>query len=146
MKITNIIKTMKKINPDKILLLKVGNFYYLYGKDTYIISYMFGYKIKIIEDNIPFSGFPKNTLNKVLAKLEENEISYIIVDKSQNYEEIEEQNFKKQNNYMDTYKKAHKYVLKKNKINNIYKYLMKNINEKTIQEKLLKIEEIIYEI
>lgn len=143
MKITKIIKTMKQVNPDKILFLKVGNFYYIYGKDTYIISYMFGYKTKLIEENIPFSGFPKNALNKVLTKVEENKISYFVVDKSQNYEIIEEQNFKKQNNYSKIYIKAHKYILKRNKINNIYKYLIKNINEEETEQKIKKIEEII---
>ena len=96
MKITNTIKVMKQINPDKIILLKVGNFYYEYGKDAYIVSFIFGYKIKTIEQNIPFSGFPKTALNKVISKLEENSISYIIVDRSQNYDVMETMNFKRE--------------------------------------------------
>lgn len=143
MKITNVIKTMKQINPEKILLLKIGNFYYVYGKDAYIVSYIFGYKIKNVDVNIPFTAFPKTAVNKVMAKLENNKTSYIIVDKSLNYEVLEEQNFKKQNKYTDLYKIAHEYILKKNRISNIYKYLMKNINEKNIKEKITKIEEII---
>ena len=97
MKITNVIKTMKQINPEKILLLKIGNFYYQYGKDAYIISYIFGYKIKSVENNIPSTAFPKTTINKVMSKLEDNKISYIVIDRGLNYEVIEEQNFKKQN-------------------------------------------------
>ena len=142
-KITNVIKTMKQVNTEKVLLLKIGNFYYQYGKDAYITSYVFGYKIKYIENNIPFTAFPKSALNKVMAKLEDNKISYIVVDKSINYEVIEEQNFKKQNRYIDIYKIAHEYVSKKDRINNIYKYLTKNINQKEIKEKLTKIEEIL---
>lgn len=143
MKITNVIKTMKQINPEKVLLLKIGNFYYQYGKDSYIISYVFGYKIKIVENNIPFTAFSKSAINKVMSKLEDNKISYIVVDKSLNYEVMEEQNFKKQNKYLDLYKTAHEYILKRNRMNNIYKYLVKNINEKDIKEKITKIEEII---
>lgn len=94
MKITNTIKVMKQINPEVIILLKVGEFYYQYGKDSYIISYLFSYKLKNIENNIPFSGFPKSALYKVLTKLEEQELSYIIVDKSLNYEVIEKEIFK----------------------------------------------------
>ena len=145
MKITNTIKVMKKINPEKIILLKVGEFYYQYGKDSFIISYLFSYKLKFIENNIPFSGFPISALNKVLTKLEENEISYIILNKSLNYEVIEEENFKK-NRYKEYYNKSHKYILNKNRIDNIYKYLINNINRKNINEKILKIEEILNEV
>ena len=136
MKITNVIKTMKQINPEKVLLLKIGNFYYQYGKDSYILSYIFGYKIKYVENNIPFTAFPKTAINKVMAKLEENKISYIVVDKSLNYEVIEEQNFKKQNKYLNLYKVAHEYILKKNRINNIYKYLISQINNNEIKQKI----------
>ena len=100
MKITNTIKVMKQINPETIILLKVGEFYYQYGKDSYIISYLFSYKLKKIENNIPFSGFPKSALYKVLTKLEEKELSYIIVDKSLNYEVVEKE-ISKSNNLND---------------------------------------------
>ena len=129
MKVTQTIQVMKQINPDKVLLLKVGEFFYQYGKDAYILAYLFDYKIKTIDNNIPFSGFPKSALNKVITKLENNQISYFIVDKSLNYEVLEEENFKK-----------------KNRIEKIYEYLNVNINQKDIQEKILKIEEILYEI
>ena len=39
MRITETIKVMKQINPDKVMLLKVGRFYYQYGKDAYILAY-----------------------------------------------------------------------------------------------------------
>ena len=146
MKVTQTIQVMNQIIPDKVLLLKVGEFFYQYGKDAYILAYLFDYKIKTIENNIPFSGFPKSALNKVITNLENNKLSYFIVDKSLNYEVLEEQNFKKKNNYIEIYNKAHKYILKKNKIEKIYEYLNANINQKNIQEKILKIEEILYEV
>lgn len=146
MRITNVIKVMKKVNPEKVLLLKVGNFYYQYGRDSYIMGYTFGYKVKIIENAIPFSSFPKEALNKVITKLEDNKISYIIIDKSQNYEVLEEQNYKRENNYLNCYDKSHEYIKKRNRIDNIYKELIKNIKEETIKEKIKQIEEIIYEI
>ena len=70
MKVTQTIQVMKQINPDKVLLLKVGEFFYQYGKDAYILAYLFGYKIKTIDNKIPFSGCPKSALNKVITKLE----------------------------------------------------------------------------
>lgn len=76
MKITNMVKTIKEIKTKTILLLQVGEFFYQYGKDSYIMAYLFGYKIKTIENNIPFSSFPKQALNKVISKLEDKEINY----------------------------------------------------------------------
>lgn len=146
MKLTNIVKTIKQIKTETILLLQVGEFYYQYGKDAYIMAYIFGYKIKIIENNIPFSGFPKQALNKVISKLEDKEINYIIINKSLNYEVIEEQNFKNKNNYLKYYKISKDYITKRNRINEIYKKLMNSVNEKNLKEKLQKIEEILYEI
>ena len=52
MKVTQTIQVMKQINPDKVLLLKVGEFFYQYGKDAYILAYLFGYKIKTIYNDI----------------------------------------------------------------------------------------------
>ena len=144
MKITNTIKVMKQINPEVIILFKIGEFYYEYGKDSYIISYLFSYKLKKLENNIPFSAFPKSALYKVLTKLEKEGISYIIVDKSLNYEVIEKE-LSKVNKYIETYNKAHKYILNKNKIDNIYAYLIKNVYKQDIKNKIKKIEEILYE-
>ena len=44
------------------------------------------------------------------------------------------------------YNQARKYVSKKNSIDNIYSYLLKNIDSNNIKEKILKIEEILYEV
>ena len=41
MAVTTIIKTIKSIHPDSIILVKVGKFYNVYGKDSYILSYFF---------------------------------------------------------------------------------------------------------
>lgn len=136
---------MKQLNPEKIILLKVGEFYYQYGKDSYIMSYIFSYKLKILETNIPFSSFSKAALNKVLTKLEEKNISYLIVNKSLNYEVIEKEEFK-ENRYQDYYRMSRKYVQRRNRIDNIYSYLMQHINDENIKEKIYKIEDVLNEI
>ena len=41
------IETIKEIHTKDICLFKIGTFYHAYGRDAYILSYMFGYKIKI---------------------------------------------------------------------------------------------------
>ena len=49
MSIINMVKTMKEIHCKDVILIKNGKFYNAYGKDTYIISYLFGYKLKKVE-------------------------------------------------------------------------------------------------
>ena len=39
------VKVMKKIKPTTLLLIKIGQFVYSYGKDAYIISYIFKYNV-----------------------------------------------------------------------------------------------------
>lgn len=145
MKVNETIKTMKQINPEVILIVKIGEFYYLYGKDSYIFSYYFKYKIKKAENNIPVCGFPLTALNKVLTKIEEENLNYIIVDKCLNYEVLEEYKEKK-NNYNIVFSKANNYIKKKNKIDEIYNKLLNQIENKNINEKILKVEEIVNEV
>lgn len=145
MKIENTIKIFKEIHPESIIMIKMGTFYHVYGKDSYILSYIFGYQVKKVQTNYSTCGFPESGLNRVLSKLEELEISYIILNKGENYEVVEEEDFKSKNKYSDMYNKAHGYVAKKNRIDSIYQFLLESIAEENIKEKLLRIEEIIYE-
>ncbi len=64
-----IVKEIKEIHPEYIALVKIGGFYRAYGKDAYIISNMFQYKLKK-EEKIFTCGFPTKILNRVIAKLE----------------------------------------------------------------------------
>ena len=77
MAIITIIKEVKKIHPKEIALVKIGNFFHIYGKDSYIISFLFGYKMKNIDNNCSTCGFPQNSLPKVQAKFENKKINYI---------------------------------------------------------------------
>ena len=78
--------------PNSILLVLIGNFYHVYGKDTYIMCYIFKYKIvnslyKIMGNDIisvPNTGFPCNSLDKVLLDLEDKKINYVIKAKDKN--------------------------------------------------------------
>lgn len=146
MKINNTIKVMKEIEPNSILLVKAGSFYNAYGKDTYILSYLFGYQIKNIENTFNTCGLPTTALNKVLKQLEENKINYLVVNKTLNYEVENKIEFKKENKYSEIYEKSYKYVLKRNRINSIYNYLLENINSDNLKEKLSKIEDVLYDI
>ena len=87
MGIINIVQNVKQIKKEDIIFVQVGNFYNCYGKDSYIISYLFNYKISVVENNICMVSFPKTAYNKVISKLENNKINYTILDKRNNYEE-----------------------------------------------------------
>ena len=101
------IKTIKQVHQYDIVLMKIGKFYHVYGRDSYIISYLFGYKINEIE-NMSMCGFPINSLNKIIAKLEEKKINYLIVDRKNNYEVDEIFDNKNLNNYKKYFEKAKK--------------------------------------
>lgn len=58
MKVVNIVKAIKQIHLEYIVLIKIGKFYYSYSKDAYIVSYIFNYKLKIVEENIKVCAFP----------------------------------------------------------------------------------------
>ena len=73
------------------------------------------------------------------------QISYLIINKADNYEVSDEEDYKSKNKYEEVFSKAHKYVTKKNRIDGIYQYFIENISEETIRDKINKVEEVIYE-
>ena len=77
MKVENTVKLFKEIHPETVLLIKVGSFFHAYGKDSYILAYLFGYQIKKIQSNYSTCGFPLAGKAKVIAKLEEMQKIYI---------------------------------------------------------------------
>lgn len=140
MSMITMIKAIKQIHPKDIVMFKMESFYHTYSKDAYIMSYLFDYKTKKIEQNYSTCGFPSSSLAKNLAKLEKKKINYVIVDKRNNYEDDEKSDNKNLNQYDEIFEKAHKYVTIRNRIENINQELLKNIDEPNIKEKILKVE------
>ena len=96
MSLANMVRTIKQIHPEDVVLIKIGVFYHAYGKDAYIISYLFGYKRNAFGENSSTCGFPKCALNYVKTVLEEKKVNYITIDRAHQYEVEEKQNFKKE--------------------------------------------------
>ena len=46
MEVNKMVKTIKQIHKEDVVMIKYGNFYHAYGKDAYIISKNLQYKIK----------------------------------------------------------------------------------------------------
>ena len=145
MGVVNMAKDIKKVHPEYVMMYKVGNFVQAFGKDAYVISYVFGYALRATKDNIRTCGFPKNAIPKVMSKLEQKKINFIIVDTRNNYEVDEENDNKNLNTYSETFSKAQKYIKVKKRLEKIEEMLLKDVEKEGIMEKIRKIEEIVYE-
>ena len=139
------IKTIKDIHKEYVCLYKIGSFYHSYGRDAYILSYTFGYKIKSIEQNNKDCGFPINTIDRVIAKLENLKINYILIDRRNNYDVDKKMDYKNLNTYEEYYEKANVYINYKQRIDNINTFLLDNMNKNGFRKILIEIEDIIYE-
>ena len=144
MGVVNMARDIKKVHPNFVVMYKVGNFVQAFGKDAYIISYIFGYSLRDVKDNIQTCGFPKIAIPKIMAKLEEKKINYIIIDTRNNYE-VDEQNNNNLNTYEKNLIKAHKYIKIKKRIEKIEENILNNVEKENIIEKIRKIEEIVNE-
>lgn len=145
MNIENELEKLKIDREDVVILVKIGVFYHAYGKDAYVLSYLCNYQIKKAQ-KMSSTGFPVSTIDSVLKKLESEKISYVVMNKSDNYSiENEQVYLKEENCYFDIYNKANKYIRLKDRIDEISRYLLENINSKNIKEKLNEIEDILYD-
>lgn len=145
MAISTMLSAVKKIHSKDLVMIKIGSFYHAYGKDAYILSYLFGYKIKKSEGDSSNCGFPIDSISKVMAKLEEKKINYVLLDRRNNYEVDEKLDNGNLNKYEETYEKARRYVNLKRRIDDIYEYLTQEIENENIKQKIIKIEDVIYE-
>ena len=144
MGIINMIQTIKLVHKLDIILVKIGKFYQVYGKDAYIISYLFGYKLKRVE-NVMVCGFPLSSVNKIISILEDKKINYLIVDRRKNYEVDERLDNKNLNNYTKYFEKAKKYISYKTRIDNINNFLLENIDKEDFKDIIRKMEDVINE-
>lgn len=145
MSLENMIKSIKEIHHEYVVLIKIGAFYHAYGKDAYIISYLFGYKRKSFGSNSSTCGFPKSALSYVESKLEEKKINYILIDRAHQYEVEEKMDYKKDNKYLEIYNKAHKNIRIQERALDIYQYIIDNIEDENIRTRLGEIEEKLYD-
>ncbi len=138
-------KTIKEVHPKAICMFKIGAFYHAYNRDSYILSYLFNYKIKDLGKSHKETGFPELALPKIKAKLEDYKINYLVIDKRNNYDVDEQENYKNLNRYDKYYEKANKYINYKKRIDGIVDFLNDNINSEDFSKILVKMEEVMYE-
>ena len=144
MGIVGVISGIKKIHTKDLVLINIGKFFYSYGRDAYILSYLFEYKImKIDSENVYSCAFPKQSYSKVISTLEKNKINYLVLDRRNNYNVDEKSDNKNLNNYDKYFEKAHLIINKKLRIENIYKYLMKNLDSENFNLMIKEVEEVL---
>ena len=139
------IKEIEETHKENICMFKIGNFYHVYGRDSYILAYLFEYKIRNIENNMIECGFPLKSLPKILAKLENELINYLVIDNRNNYYVDKKFETGNLNKYKNVYEKSRNYVVYKTRIDKITDFLNKNIMEKDFRKILIKMEQIINE-
>ena len=142
MGIVNMITAIKEVHREYIVLVKIGNFYYCYGRDAYVIAYLLHYKINIIEKNIYACSFPIVAYKKVISTLEEKKVNYIVVDRKNNYSVDEKNDNKNLNKYYEIYTKGKEELATRMRIEKIYKFLLDNLKDKKM---ILEMEKIIHE-
>lgn len=126
---------MKK-SSDYVLLREIGKFVSVFDEDSIIISYLMGYKI--VNSKV---GFPSNVSVKVINKLEDNNINYLIKYKDN---KEDKKDFNKNNNYKKILEKGKKVlelremkdnitpkleILEIEKLEKIVKYINEVVNE-----------------
>ena len=145
MGMTAMAKKIKEVHPNFLILYKTGAFYKSFGKDAYLLSSIFDYNIKFIEQNIPTCGFPLNSIIKVRSKLEEKNINYMLIDQRNNYDIDISEDFRNLNKYEDEFKKAYTKVKHKKMISRIVEELMLIIDKPYFKDTIRKVEDIIDE-
>lgn len=143
MAIITMIKAIKRVHPEDVALVKIGEFYHAYGKDACIVSYLFDYKLKVIDNGNYTCGFPRKSIAKIKAELERNTINYILLDRRNNYDVDETCDNKNLNRYEEFSKKAYSHVKTKEKIENIYNYFMLNMHDTATMALITQVEELI---
>lgn len=122
---------------DYLILIKCGSFYECIDTDAFIINKITNYKLKRLSNTFK-AGFPINTLDKVIDKLFDENINYIIVDNE--ITEIKEFD----NNTYSNYNFNDKDIFYNSiRIERIIKSLNDNLTNKDFTNVLNKIENII---
>ena len=126
-KTIDLYNTYKSRYSNTIVIIKEGLFYKTLGMDAKIIWHLFNYKY--VKDIVSFGMVP---YNNVIMKLNELDISYVVVDKN---EEIIN-NIKSNNTYSLYVEIANRHFNKFIKINNIHELLDSILKDENNYEKV----------
>ena len=132
---------LNKLNyKEYLIIMKYCNFYELIGDDALIASRIFNYKLSRLSNSFKV-GFPLSSLTKVIDKLNNLQVNYLVVDKDNiiNIKNFTNNNYLNYTSNLDVYKKNN--IL----VNEIINYLNNNLDKNELYDKLIKIKEVINE-
>ena len=121
---------IREINPDTIIIYKDNSKYTIYYKDVFILYTLLGFSFYRI-NNIFEMYIDKRYLNYVLKILNTNHISYMIVDKINQYHIVKKSIFIDTKNYEKYYLKGRMLYKRRKQINKIIVILKNNYISKT---------------
>ncbi len=121
-----------------LIILKTGVFYISINEDAFILNKLFNYKIKEFY-NYKRVGFPINSLNKILKRLDKLNINYIVYDDNKIISKVSFTNncINKYKTDINTY---NNYLRRIKNINNI---LVDKVNCNNLKDILNRIENIL---
>lgn len=121
-----------------LIILKTGVFYISINEDAFILNKLFNYKIKEF-NNYKRVGFPINSLNKILKRLDKLNINYIVYDDNKIISKVSFTNncINKYKTDINTY---NSYLRRIKNINNI---LVDRVNSNNLKDILSTIENIL---
>lgn len=126
MKLHEQVRMLKKDLLNYLIIVKSGSFYVSYNDDAYILHDLFSYQLQ--DEKV---GFPLNSLDKILEKLQEEHINVYLVNENIKHE------------YYDNRYQEKLYISKKNYFNELntkvlleeIEFLLKNNPENIIKFK-----------
>ena len=130
----DLFRILKLEYKEYVILFKSGSFYISFDEDSLILNKVFNYKIVELKNNIK-AGFPLNSLDTVISKLEELNISYIIIEDKN----IKEKYQSETNNFSKYTSSVFKIISINNRIDKIVDKL-KSIDNNKIKNILDEIE------
>ena len=130
--------TYKKIYSNYLIMIKSGSFYICLNDDAIVMNKLLDHKIIETSNQIK-TGFPINSLNKILLTLDSKNISYIVVVNNK----ITKKQKSKPNNYSKYSLSFDIYQIYISRINKISDILKRSILKENINQKLMKIENIL---
>lgn len=126
---------------DYIIIYPVGTFYNILGDDTKIIHELMNYQIKE-HIKTPKIGFPLTSLGKVIKKLVENKINYVVLERVNGIIKIEQKKRFKNNQYFNNLCNMNEQFKKRERLDKLITYISKNYDNEEIQKFIKEIEKL----
>ncbi|MBR1884152.1 MAG: hypothetical protein IJ809_04350 [Clostridia bacterium] len=141
MSVVDMAKRIKDVHKSHVAIFKLGSFCKVFGKDAYVISSIFKYKVQMVDKNVAMSKFEIRKLNYAKKRLEAEKISYMILEPRNGYDVEKKIDFEESNMYEQKLIYGYSLNKRRNNISKVNKELVYFIDKpnfrKVIKEILL---------